>query len=152
MSGIYLVSWDTICRHQSPVLAATKGGWPHITLAHTADLLPPEDLIRVAQNCLTDWSLKTVTLWLARVNSFEESPGVWRHDVLIDLSEEDSKCVEQTRATYLRPYTHSDKFTMRVPHITHSTHASLPSAQDSAATLNTEVLPYRVTVTGVTIA
>ena len=125
MSGIYLTLWDEDRRHESHVLKPNKGGWPHITLAWTGKELPLEVLLDIAGKCFPGWARKPVTLMRVYLTSFEDPPGVVQHRVLIELSDMDKIFVEQTRDAHIRPYANSEKFAMRLPHITHSVHASL---------------------------
>jgi len=152
MSGVYLILWDEDTRDKSAVLKPGKGGWPHITLVHTGKELPSSELVQIIQRSFPEWAMKSVTLTSACVSSFEEKPGIMRHDVLIALSSVDQAAVQSTRDAYLRPCKNSHKFTMRIPHVTHSSHTALEFAESSAQYLNELHLPRQVLVTGMTIA
>ena len=151
MSGIYLTVWDDDRKHESAVLRPTQAGWPHLTLAYTGKLLAKPELLIVAQLVLAQWALKPITFVSAYVSSWEPRPGVMRHDVLLEIAEEDAAAIENTRETYLKCHSQWEQFTMRRPHVTHSVH-SLPSgAAAEAKMLNEIYLPYKVAVTGLTI-
>jgi hypothetical protein len=150
MSGIYLIVWDEQHKEKSPVLKATKGGYPHITLAYTGDELKREQLIKTAGEVLAEWGLKKVTLQKAYVNSFSDHPNHMRHDVLVEVLDKES--IEASRIRYLKDvYQNSDKFAMRNPHVTYGIYESLGEATEIARKLNEGKLPYHVLVTGVTI-
>lgn len=148
MSGIYLTIWDEA---QTGLLSATKTGWPHVTLAHTGKHLSRNELVELSHRCFAEWALREITLVKAYVNSFEESKGSIRHDVLIELAASDAALVVATRQVYLAINSKAARFTMRVPHVPHSTHLSIGDAQIVAAQLNAAALPRAVRVTGVTI-
>lgn len=151
MSGIYFTVWDDDRKDESVVLRPTTSGWPHLTLAYTGKILGRPDLVKIAVNCFDTWALKSIAIVAASVSSWETSPGQIRHDVLLEIADVDAEAIERTRDTYLKCYAYWEQFTMRKPHITHSTHMLLKDAEAEAKLLNDIYLPYRVAVTGVTI-
>lgn len=149
MSGIYLVVWDNKNKHNTPLLKPTKGGWPHMTLAYTGKHLSREQLVGVAADVFPHWAGKLLTLCRAYVNSFEDRPGHTRHDVLLEVEEVDE--VEESRTWSLRSsFRNYLAFSMNDPHVTHGVYETLEEAKEVAGKLS-EMLPYQVEVTGVTI-
>jgi len=148
MSGIYLTVWD---KAQPGLLSATKGGWPHVTLAYSGKHLSRSELVELSHRCFADWALGELTLVGARVNSFEKTPGIMRHDVLLDLAASDAAAIRGTRQMYLSHNSKSANFVMREPHVTHSIHSTLVDAQAMVDHLNATSLPRVVRVTGVAI-
>jgi len=149
MSGIYLVVWDNENKQLSHVLEPTKGGWPHITVAHTGNLLTKDVLLVLAADIFKEWALKPVTLAHARVNSFMDSSGNMRHDILMDLSTTDSEAIEKTRRSHFSEVD-TERFSMQPPHVTYESCVSQIAAEMIAHELN-DRLPYQVVVTGVAI-
>ena len=150
MSGIYMIVWNDTDKDKCRVLKPTKGGYPHITLAYTGKHLTAKDLKAVAAIIMNAYALTKVTLTKAYVNSFKPLNGPFRHDVLIEIKEEDM--VEQARALFLRSaFPNSDLFSMHKPHVTHAIFAERLEAETVAEKLNAECLPLEVTITGVTI-
>ena len=103
----------------------------------------------VGRDALTEWALKPITLTRAYRNSFEVKPGVMRHDVLVEIKEVAE--VDASRENLLRSrYPDHDKFFMRDPHVTYKICDTTEEAEAICEALNV-ILPYAVTVTGVTI-
>ncbi len=150
MSGIYLVVWDERNKDKSQVLRTTKGGYPHVTVAYTGKELSLPCLQLLAASMISEWVLKTLTLTSAVVNSFEDTPGHVRHDVLLLTNK--SEEIEHTRQTFLRAnYPNHERFSMIKPHVTYGIYESKEDAKMIAELLNATRLPYEVVVTGVTI-
>lgn len=157
MSGIYFTVWDKL--HFSggePLLQPTKGGWPHVTIVYVGK--------NSDWGCLTDVAYCTfsralmdiplLTLTRAFVNSWEKSPGVMRHDVLLAVDE--VKLVEQWRDDAIKGLArwnivvppHSDD--APPPHVTIGIYDTLEAAQDKAVHANMR-LPRTVQITGFTL-
>lgn len=152
MSGIFLIVWDETLRNQSPILKPTRGGWPHITLAYTGSNLGKTALCSTAASItLATLTLgMTITITEAYVNSFENEPGHIRHDVLLRIAE--NEYIEELRQTFIREkYENHKDFSMHDPHVTHAIYESQQSAKTQADYLNQIFLPYKVTLTGITI-
>lgn len=155
MSGIYLDVWDMDDSEWDVVLKPTKGGWPHITLAYTGKNLKLDQLKDIAVEVFRDW-VKThkVILIKAYVNSFEKSPGVWRHDCLLDVDDTTKNAIEKYRQTLLidRYPKLSKQFAMHDPHITVGIHWSKEDAQKQVDMYNQSgLLPRTVDIIGVDI-
>jgi hypothetical protein len=151
MSGIYLIVWDADRRHASRLLRATRGGYPHITLAHTGAYVLRGDLLRIAADALHAWALQPIVLTGARVHSFVDQHGAERHDVLMSIANEAD--IEASRDALIREPLDDDTVehcTMRQPHITAGIFSTLAQAQECALAIAPE-FPYTVVVTGVTI-
>jgi hypothetical protein len=152
MSGIFLVVWDTIRNHLSPVLHTTKGGYPHVTIAYTGKEVSVTSLKEVAAQIFSEWCLENITLARAEVNSFEDRAGHMRHDVLFILSAENQTEIEETREVFLKKkFANHTQFFMRTPHVTYGIYEERGEAEKVAQELNVRYLPYSVVVTGVTI-
>lgn len=150
MSGIYLIVWDETGKEKSPVLKATKGGYPHITLAYTGDHMDTQDLSFTASKVILDVAQLEITLTKAYVNSFQPKDAPFRHDVLIEIAEE--ALIEQIRQVRLKAsFPKSDLFSMRKPHVTHGIFDNVDDAQATVKLLNEHHLPLKVKITGVTI-
>lgn len=157
MTGIYLIVWDETQKERSPLLRSTKGGYPHLTLAHTGKEISAESLKNVAAQILFEWSLKPIIFQRAEVNSFEDRPGHTRHDVLLIADDATKSAIEESRDLYLRAsFANHDRFTMRIPHVTYGIYEERGEAERVARELNEIYLiqgggGYGVVVTGVTI-
>lgn len=150
MSGIYLITWDEQFKEKSLVLKSTKGGYPHMTLAYTGDHLNKDQLVQTASQVINEWCMKKITLSKAYVNSFSDKPDHVRHDVLLEVLESES--VEASRTRYIRDvYPNSGQFSMNKPHVTYGIFESKEEASLWAKKLNDNVMPYTVTITGITI-
>ncbi len=151
MSGIYLIVWDKGNRpHWGKILQPTKAGWPHVTLAYTGKHLNREELIQIATDVSPEWTLKHVTLTKAFVYSFENLPGHFRHDVLVEI--EECKQIEESRQKFIRDkFAYHSNFAMSIPHVTISIFENIKDAESRAAEVN-ELLPHRILVTGVTVS
>jgi hypothetical protein len=149
MSGIYLIVWEN-----TPVrlLKATKGGYPHITVAYTGKRLTLDELKGPAKRIFDENVMKPVTLCNAYVNSFTvEKTGKERHDVLLDLSADDKKMVEEARDVLRNKFPkRHENFSMHNPHVTAKIFETREEAEEYAALINSD-LPLPVTITGVTI-
>ena len=150
MSGIYLVVWDNKNKDKSPLLRATKGGWPHITLAYTGKHLHLLELTKVANLAFNTWVNTCITITDAYVNSFSLDNGNVRHDVLLNIAEIDA--IELSREAFLKSrFKNHGKFSMHKPHITHMICETLKEAELVAKQINQNEVPFTVKVTGVTI-
>lgn len=151
MSGIYLVVWDPVARHESRVLKATRGGYPHITVAYTKNHLSWDALVRTAGRFMVYAGANVrLTISHATVNSFQDKPDHTRHDVLLMLDEKSAASVETMRGL-LHTLDDWEKLVMRTPHVTHGTYETEAEAQAAAALLNEQLLPLEVVITGVTV-
>lgn len=152
MSGIYLDVWDGSRDHPfNAVLEGTKGGWPHITVAYTGKLLSKAILKAHCKQLFDSWVCTKVTLQRARVNTFTiERTGETRHDVLLDLHDDDAKRVEATRdeLRQAHPDLH-EQFSMITPHVTKRICKTRDEADALAKELNDKWLPLTVKVIGI---
>lgn len=150
MSGVFVVVWDKKKRHQSDVLKSTRGGYPHFTLVYSGDSVETPILIDIAKDVMSEWATRDIVLTSAYINSFEDSSGNMRHDVLMHILESDA--VEDARDTHVRSrIKNNDDLSMNSPHVTHAIYDNLADAKKVAATLNASHLPMTVTVIGVAI-
>jgi hypothetical protein len=143
MSGIYLTVWeDTSTRLLNP----TKGGYPHVTVAYTGKSVSRKELIILSKDIFESTVLKELTITAGYVNSFVEADGRDRHDVLLSLSSEDEKIVENCRKALS---CHKGIY-MGKPHIT----AKICTTKTEAKIYLEQFLkhvPFRVSITGITI-
>ena len=149
MSGLYLIVWDDN-KPFNRVLQPTKGGWPHITLAYTGKNANTNDLKKFSTKMFDHWVMKEITLDKAYVNSFQYDSGEWRHDCLLQVDENTANSVKQFREILKQEFHNSDKFSMNDPHVTAGIYSSAEEAQTHTDRLN-DILPIKVTITGVTI-
>lgn len=150
MSGIYLVVWDNVEKDRTSVLRTTKGGYPHVTLAHTGKNLSVDSLKQTASQVFQTWGNEQITLEKAQVNSFSDRLGVIRHDVLLSINRQDE--LEETRRVHLiSKFENHGTFHMRPLHVTYGIYEEEHVAARVAKVLNETFLPYKVTITGVCI-
>lgn len=153
MSGLYLIIWS---KKFDTLLQPTKGGYPHITVAHTGKNLTVDQLKQEAKTLIDIFVMNEIVLVKAHVNSFildeRNTPNVsWRHDVLVTIAE--NKSIEVFREYLREQYTDIvDKFNMRDIHVTLKTCDTREEAYEFCATVNDKLLPRVVTITGITIA
>ena len=154
MSGVFVTVWDDDKNDESDVLRMTKGGVPHFTLLYSGKWLALPLLTDIAVDMLKVWCGRPITLTKAYVNSFEDSPGHQRHDVLMSILESDA--IEDARETYVLRRLASnqsliERLNMRTPHVTHGIYETKDEAARVAKHLNETSLPRVVNVNGVTI-
>lgn len=154
MSGVFLIVWDEKRKDETPVLRPTAGGWPHITLYYSGNVLSHDCLLTCAQSAMRQLVGKTITFSSVRLNSFEKSPGNVVHYVLLDLDEKSAAAIETARTESLSDASVSEtqrsKIFMRVPHVSYQISDSRAEAEKARLHLE-EYLPYSVTITGATI-
>jgi len=108
-----------------------------------------DELTGIASAPLAQTACTHITLTKAYVNSFEQTDGTIRHDVLIGA--EEPVAVEALRSAHFRTRSDASNFNMQPVHVTHSTsHESAGAAERVARDLNAS-LPRSVMITGVTI-
>lgn len=158
MSGVYLVVQDARPGARVDlVLQPTAGGWPHLTVFYGGYVVKDKrsKLVSCAQEIAKPWLLTptTVKLTHAKVNSFEKSPGVMRHDVLLMTDQKSTRAVAVSRTLIKKHFAAKDigKFSMHVPHVTVGTLDDQELAEKMASYINDKELPMQVIVTGVTI-
>jgi len=149
MSGLYLLVWDDF-KPFNRVLKATKGGWPHITVAYTGKNVSVSALKEFSTAMMDTWLMRKVTIEQAYVNSFQYDSGEWRHDCLLRVDAETTADVEVTRKVLRTAFENADTFSMHDPHVTVGIHSSVENAQQQVDQVN-RLLPITVTVTGVAI-
>lgn len=158
MSGVFLIVQETERKPNESLLQPTRGGYPHITLVYSGSKLSTSDLVITAEMAFRRWvqdadqQLPILQLEAkdAYVNSFtEERKGVKRerHDVLLRLSEDDTKIVNRLRSLFVSDNTLS----MHPPHVTHSVHYEDKAAAEAALAELKPHLPITVQVTGWTV-
>lgn len=148
MSGLFVIVWDEKQRDQTQVLRATRGGWPHITLAYTGKELTVPELSSLA---VFVWPHvgRSIVLQEAYVNSFEMNDGRIRHDVLMRVNDAE---LEKIRGIIrLSFHERALKFNMQPLHVSYGVdYPSLEAAKQACTLLNDTMLPYTVTLTGLT--
>jgi 2'-5' RNA ligase len=148
MSGIYLAVWDDA--KYDAVLAMTKGGSPHITLAYTGKSVSAPLLYEIAsQVCRGEIVCpRYFVLTRAYVNSFKMFNGVMRHDVLVELSHQFEDVIAHVNSE-LAKYRYNNTRTTE-PHVTVAICNTLEEAIKRVDEVNA-LLPRQIKVTGFTI-
>ena len=155
MSGVFIIvtDWEY---EKSSLLLPTAGGWPHITLFYSGNILKKTNLATLASDTLQNIMVNqagTLVLEEAKVSTFfHERSGKQRYDVLLHFNSAGKDIVtklrqEITKTIHLEP---GENLSMGDPHVTHSIHWSEADAQSALAKVK-DLLPKKVHLTGVNI-
>lgn len=148
MSGIFLPVWSDH-KDRDTVLKRTKGGDPHITLGYSGNKVTKDNLLKTAICGLIDLCLVDVVLEKGKINSFQPSNGPMRHDVLLMLDEDSTKCIDNAREVMLSNFNEGTFHTVDA-HVTHGIYNTLEEAEAQLTNIN-KLLPFTVQITGVTL-
>lgn len=147
MSGVYLIVWDDKLSVDNAILKTTKGGYPHITLLYSGNLVSKKDLNDVGHASLEKLYNSSLTLNQAYVNTYTDKDGKEWHDVLLGVKE--YEVIEGIRHRLVDKFEKSNEFFMGKPHVTHSTYETRERALEVSlfisSLLNEDNVKVRIT-------
>lgn len=149
MSGVYALVWDDRekeSKAEECLLRKTPGGWSHITVAYYGSAIAPDNLRQLMRRATDTLVGQKITIDSFKPNVFQ-CKGRTRYDVLLTLSQDSTKLIEDLRLTMPEP-----KFKHQVPHITWKVSWDKATHErDLERIANLLKTPVEVTITGLTI-